>query len=406
MKHTLSLLLPYIFGLTCTATFAQPWLFHKPVDVTNTSQPGVFHHLESAGRRNVAVSKDTVAIVWEDDHEGAPGIYLARKSISENSFTTVIRISGKGEAYEPGIMALTNNHFALAWEEGEHVYARIVGPEAIGPALMLGNSTTAQASIATNGKQIFVALSERSKRHGRVMLYQLQINNQLKLLTNYSCFVDPAPPEEEQLYPVVSVLDKHIVVAWEDRRPGHTIIMAGQSKLDDVCEFGSPVRISEKPEGPKMPYGAGHGVARVALANYGQSRLFAVWADKRNFQEGYDIYGAGKQGSDAFTSNVRVQDDFGGESRQWHSTVTGHPDGKLAVAWTDERDGTADIWLSWLEGGVWSDDLLLDGASGPGEQAHPSIVMDAKGNFHAAWVERASVGGATRLRYLFGQAVN
>ncbi|MCW8963815.1 MAG: hypothetical protein OQL16_08470 [Gammaproteobacteria bacterium] len=406
MRYSIRLFLSIALALTCNPAFAQAWEFNKPVDVTATSGPGIFHHLESAGRRNIAVSGNTIAIVWEDDHTGTPAVYLARKTRDETRFTGEIKISGKGEAYEPGIIALSNNRFALVWEEDERVVARVIGPKDMGPALLLGNTASSQASLAVSGNQIVVALSERSKRHGRIMLHQLQVKNQLQLNTTSSCIVDPAPVKNEQLYPVVSVLGERIIVAWEDRRPGHTIIMVGESKTGKACEFTHPVRISEQPEGPKMPYGAGHGVARVALGNYGKSGLFAVWADKRNFQEGYDIYGANRQADGTFPSNVRVQDDFGGAYRQWHSTVTGHPNGHLVVAWTDERDGNTDIWLSWLEDGDWSEDVAVAGASGPGEQSHPSIVMDTQGNLHVAWVERATVGGATRLRYLFGQATN
>ncbi len=75
----------------------------------------------------------------------------------------------------------------------------------------------------------------------------------------------------------------------------------------------------------------------------------------------------------------------------------------LAVAWDDEREEISDIMLSWLDDGKWNEDLPLPGASGAGQQTHPSIVVDAEGNLHAAWVERVQANGATRLRYQFGR---
>jgi hypothetical protein len=388
--------------LACSSSHAQPWQFGQPIDVTSTAGSGIFHHLESAGRRNIAVSEDTVAIAWEDNHEGDPSIYLARKLTNKPAFDNAIRISGKGEAYEPAVVALTGNRFAIAWEEEGRAYVRIVSADMTGPAVMLSKNESAQVSLAASGESILVVFSERAGRYGRIRLQQLQIKNNLAQPVS-GCHVDAIPPKADQLYPVAAVLGERTVVAWEDRRPGHTIIMAAQSKPAKTCEFSPPVRISERPPGPKMPYGAGHGVARVVLGNYGTTGLFAAWADKRNFQEGYDIYGADKQGSAAFSPNVRVQDDFGGEYRQWHSTVSGHADGKLAVAWTDERDASMDIWLSWLEDGQWSEDIPIAGASGPGEQAHPSILIDGQGNLHVAWIEREKVGGTTRLRYLSGE---
>ena len=121
-------------------------------------------------------------------------------------------------------------------------------------------------------------------------------------------------------------------------------------------------------------------------------------------QEGYDIYAADYQAGNArlFGPNIKVQDSFGEYAQQWHATVAGHVSGRLAVAWDDNRDGTADIMLSWREGDDWSDDLTVPGAAGPGEQNHPSISLDDEGNLHLAWVERKTIGGPTRLRYVYG----
>ena len=389
--------------LVSTSLLAQPWQFSSPIPVTAAAREGVFHHLESAGRRNIAVSDNSVAVAWEDDRDGTPRIYLARKSPDASVFDQGILISGKGEAYEPGLVSLGEGYFAVAWEEDERVYARIVGPDNPGPIYKVSDTLSSQVSMALKHDRLLLVLREQPQRFGRIVLNELKVKDRLNLSPVNNCAVDPAPPDDDQLYPVISVLSDRIVVAWEDRRHGHTIIMANQSQPDKVCAFEPPARISEKPPQDRtVIYGTGHGVARVALANYGQQGLYAAWADKRNFQEGYDIYGAEKQGDLAFGANVRVQDDFGGNYRQWHITATGNPDGRLVAAWTDERDGNMDIWHSWLEDGEWSEDLPLPGASGPGVQYHPSIIMDKSGNLHVAWIERQTVGGPSRIFYLFG----
>jgi hypothetical protein len=152
-----------------------------------------------------------------------------------------------------------------------------------------------------------------------------------------------------------------------------------------------------------MPYGRGHGVARVALAAYGKEGILAAWADKRDFREGYDIYAADWTPKKGFGDNVRVQDEFGGVAQQWHATLAGDSKGRLLAAWDDGRDGDSNIMYSWYEDGEWGEDLVLPGASGAGEQASPSITLDSEGNLHAAWIERDVVGGPTRLRYVFGR---
>ena len=379
------------------------WTFDAPVAVTPAATEGIFHHLESSGRRNIAVSGGTVAVAWEDDRDGDPRIYLARKPLKAKTFDHETLISGKGEAYEPGVIALANATFAIAWEEDGHVYVRIAGPDQLGPIIQVSDKPSSQVSMARTGDSLLLVIREQPQRFGRIVLYQLKVVSQLQLRPVTSCMVDPAPPDDDQLYPVISVLGKRVVVAWEDRRPGHTIIMANHTAPGKICAFEPPARISEKPpEVRSVQYGTGHGVARVALANYGQQGLFSAWADKRDFREGYDIYGADKQGARAFGPNVKVQDDFGGNYRQWHSTLAGHDNGLLVAAWTDERDGNMDIWFSWLEEGEWSDDHALPGASGSGVQYHPSITLDDQGNIHAVWIAREEVGGPTQIYYAFG----
>jgi hypothetical protein len=404
---------PYLalfYGLLLTAfafnVQAEPWEFGEPIEVTPISGDGIFHHLESAGRRNIAVSDQTVAVVWEDNRDGTPRIYLARKERNARDFSTEVKISGNGEAYEPSLVALEDNHFALAWEEDGRIHVRLVTPTGLGPAVILEDNTAMQASLAFHNQHLLLVYSRQEGRYGRIRLQHFVIDD-LTLRPGRRCPVDAEAVKDDQLYPTAVSLGKRVIVAWEDRRAGHTIIMAAQTTDAEPCRFSAPQRISERPPGPSMPYGKGHGVARVALAGYGSNRALAAWADKRDFREGYDIYAAEYQAGKQrlFGSNGKVQDTFGGFAQQWHTTVAGHPSGKLVVAWDDNRDGNADIMLSWREVDSWSDDLAVPGATGDGEQNHPTIQLDKEGNLHLAWLERAKIGGPTQLRYLFGKAV-
>lgn len=400
--------------LISLAIQAQPWQFDEPVTVSANSNEKFFHHLESSGRRNIAISADTVAIAWEDDRDGVPRVYLARKNINASRFSAEIKISGDGEAYEPSLVSLDNNRFAIAWEEDARIHVRLLTADGLGRVITVAKNDAMQASLARHEQQLLLVYAQRDQRFARVFIQYLTIDGQ-RLHSAQTCAVDAEPLKDDQLYPVVAGFTDRVIVAWEDRRPGHTIIMAAQSSPDALCRFTAPQRISEDESGQNsnsgsnsgMGFGKGHGVSRVALARYGADRLLAAWADKRDFREGYDIYAADYQpGKTAlFGANRRVQDSFGGVAQQWHATVAGDASGRLVVAWDDTRDGNADIVLSWLEDGDWSDDITLPGASGAGEQNHPSIVIDGQGNLHLAWVERADIGGPTRLHYMLGRLV-
>jgi hypothetical protein len=385
---------------------AQPWQFGEPIEITPISGKGIFHHLESAGRRNIAVSGQTVAVAWEDNRDGTPRIYLAHKDRNAKGFSAEVKVSGNGEAYEPTVVALEDNRFALAWEEDGRIHVRLVTSTGLGPVVILEDNNAMQASLATHDQRLLLVYSRQEGRYGRIWLQRLAVDD-LTLRPGQRCPVDAEVAKDDQLYPTAVSLGKRVIVAWEDRRPGHTIIMAAQNTDDEACRFTPPQRISERPPGPSMPYGKGHGVARVALDRYGSNHALAAWADKRNFREGYDIYAADYQAGKEtlFGPNVKVQDSFGGFAQQWHVTVAGHPSSQLVVAWDDNRDGDANILLSWREDDGWSDDLVVPGAAGPGEQNHPAIRLDREGNLHLVWLERVTIGGPTRLRYLFGKAV-
>ncbi|MES9990842.1 MAG: hypothetical protein ABW098_02750 [Candidatus Thiodiazotropha sp.] len=386
-----------------------PWQFESAVVVSGARNGGhhFYHHLDSSGRRNIAVSEQYIAIAWEDDRDATPRIYLGYKETTDSKFSQALQISGEGEAYEPSIVPLSEDRFVIAWEENGTIHARLAllhDRLQLGAIVKLDNEASSQVSLSAHGERIIAVWSQRSGRFGRIYTKQLHVTADGKLKIKHGCAVDSLPPSDDQLYPTAAFSGDRLVVAWEDRRPKHTIIMAAAEQPANSCRFSNPVRISEKPEGRNLPYGAGHGVSRVAMGSYGEQGLFAVWADKRDFRDGYDIWGAPLIADEKlFGDNQKVQDDFGGLSKQRHATIAGARDGTLIVAWDDEREGDTDLVMSWLEDGNWSDDWPVSVASGEGQQGNPSIALDSLGNLHMSWVQRESVGGPTQLKYAFGK---
>ncbi|PVV06735.1 MAG: hypothetical protein B6D72_19735 [gamma proteobacterium symbiont of Ctena orbiculata] len=407
---TITKLATILLWLLPSATLiAAPWEFDEPIDVSSfTGGDGnYFHHLDSSGRRNIAVSGQRLAIAWEDDRNGTPRIYLGHKLTTEASFSQDIRISGAGEAYEPSLAALGGGRFAVAWEEDGHIHLRLVAIEEgpiLGPVKRIDGGPSTQVSLTADGEKIFAVWSQRSGNYGRIQAARLSVDDKMRLEPVIDCPVDATPPTDEQLYPTAELINDRLLVVWEDRRPKHTIIMAAIEKKGHACRFSDPLRISEKPEGRNLPYGSGHGVSRAAVGQFGDQGVFAVWADKRNFRDGYDIWGARFILSEnRFGGNEKVQDDFGGLAKQRHATVAGQRDGNLVVAWDDEREGDTDVVMSWYDAGEWSEDWVLPVASGEGQQSSPSILLDRRGNLHISWVERTQIGGTTQLKYAFGR---
>lgn len=399
-----------------TSAFSGSWRFDTPIDLGAITGPGVFHHLESSGRRSLAVSRDRVAIVWEDEHQGMPRVYVAIKKFEEKGFASeVLALSGSGEAFEPTLVALPDDRFAVAWEEDEVVRLRLFRPTPtgsveLGAPIDLSAAPSGQPSLALAGKQLLAVWAQQQGRARQIRFARIAHPNgaraSLTATVIETCAVEPNAPPADQLYPTVLAVAERALVAWEDRRPGHTVIMASSAPAVAGCRFRPPGRISVRPPRPKAPYGKGHGVARVVLAGFGADRALAAWEDKRDFRHGYDIYGAELGADGLFGANVRIQDDFGELSQQRHTALAGDATGRLVAAWDDTREGNADLALSWREDGQWSDDLIVPVASGPGEQQHPTIALDGDGRLHMAWTERPSIGAATRLRYTTARFVD
>lgn len=393
--------LVFIASFWCATALATPWEFGEPVTVSD-SQPGVFHHLEAAGRQSIAVSAGTVAVAWEDNHDGTPRTYSAMRAANKNEFVQQ-RLSGEQEAYAPVVAALPQGGFVFGWEEGGHVWVRTGKAEGFGAAVKLSRSEAAQITLGAGELGVFAAWSERSGNHMAIRC--------ARLIPGSTLAAEPAQAvttseKGDQIYPALVVLKSAVVLAWEDRRDGRSVIFHTRSQ--DGMKFSSAQILNELPKRrvqTGQTFGRGSGATRVVLARLDAEHVAAAWLDKRDFLGGYDVYAAQSEaGGGRFRSNELVQDEFGNNIGQWHATIGAQP-GLLAVAWDDDRDGSSSIWLSWREASGWSENLAVPGATTPGIHASPAMVMSAGGDLYMAWIERQHTNAPTRLRLIEAKRV-
>jgi hypothetical protein len=391
---------------------AAPWEFAPVISVTQESKPGVFTHLESAGRKNIAVSEGWVAVAWEDNRDGTPRCYVALKAPGQNTFGETRQISGKQEAAEPAIVGLDKGRFALAWEEADHVWARIITNKPgkamqLAEPLALSDGTGAQASLSFAAKGGLVAVwSEQGERFWQIKLARVHIKANGDIQLEHKITVD-GKAEGDQSYPSIAALSGgKTMVAWEDRRAGNTRLFYAASRNES--EYSAPPQQLNESLWREAKSGIGQGgtgVMRVALAAQGSDGVAAVWADKRDFRAGYDVYAGFAHGPEfKFGANEKVQDEFGDNIAQWHPALASNADGRVVAVWDDDRDGSPDVWLAWRKAEGWSGDLAVPGASGAGVQSDPSIAMDDSGNLHLAWVEKADLNGPSTIKYSFARA--
>ena len=373
-----------------------PWQFGTPVTVAD-ARPGVFHHLESAGRRSIAVSGDAVAVVWEDNRDGTPRAYVAFRTGAASDFQGM-RLSGEGEAYEPAVTGLENGRFVFGWEEAGQAWVRSGGPLGLDPPVRLGREAGAQVTLARGERGVYVAWAKQTGKVMAIHVARLTPGRDGAPITFSRPVIVTPQLQVEQLYPALAVLKSATVVAWEDRRHGHTVIYAAQSR--DDRRFSAARRVNEQLPRRSTTFGRGTGAARVVLARLGAERAAAVWLDKRDFEGGYDIYAAvTTDAGRLFGKNLPVVDDFGRSFGQWHAALAVDSQGRQVCVWDDDRDGSPDLWFSWRSDGPWTENLGVPGASGPELETSPVLAFDDQGGLHLAWIEQVAAGGPTRLRY-------
>jgi len=394
-----------IMCFLATPLYAASWEFEPAIDVSKVHSANTYHHLQSAGRQHIALSGKYVAVAWEDNRDGVSRCYVALKPLAAKLFSSEYRISAAEEALDPVIVGLQGGYFAVVWESGNRVWGRMVGPHGLGKAVALSGQESMQANLGYDPVSgLRVAWSERDGQYFRVKVAHLKFDlKSTKLTVGPSVSVDNVPLHGDQFYPSMAALHGNaLVVAWEDRRAGHTQIWTGYAA--DGRKFTPGVKINELQRLNNLGLGRGTGAMRIALSRVGKKGVAAIWSDKRDFLSGYDVYAAfGSAVSGQFEANQKVQDSFGDNIIQWHPAIAGNEAGQIAAVWDDDRDGTSDIWFAWPQGGGWSDNVAIPGASGAGVQVEPAIAMDKQGNVHVAWIDKIDLNAPSRVRYVMGR---
>lgn len=383
--------------LLCIPTLAFAWTYSPVISVSELRQAHTFAHLESSGNRSIAISKNQIAIAWEDNHSGKPEVYVAIKELNATQFNKALRVSDSTPAYEPALAGIGDGRFLVVWEANDHVWARIVSLRQSGNAQQLTSNAARQATVSTDeAGQVWLAWAEKNSGHYQIMVTRAKLQgNQLKLADVKP--VDPAPPTQDQLYPSIASGSIGTSIGWEDRRFGHTRLYTAFAPSG--MWFGSMRQLNHLNKKQSTQFGSGTGAMRVVLASDNAQRVVACWLDKRDFNEGYDVYAAvGIDGGKRFSGNEKVEDMLGANQPQWHAVSAMDSQGHVVVAWDDQRDGNPDVWLSWRKGDGWSDNDSPHGANGKGEQSHPAMVFDSTGRLHLAYLDRGD--GYTAIRYL------
>ena len=382
---------------------SERWIFDSRISVTGPPVDAVYHHLEGSGRKHIAVTGESVAVVWEDNRSRDPQIYATFKSLTRKTFPTALLVSSGSEAYEPVIDAISGNRFVLAFEQDASVFARILTAKGLAEPARLSRAAASHVGIAGFDDRVFASWREQDNGRWFIKIAALRVTKANRIVVESLQSVEADGLETPVLFPAIAVNGAGICVAWEDRRAGHTRLLVSHAR-DAGKTFTEPQFLNEFFSN-RNQYDRGSGVTRVSLASFAQDEILAAWMDKRRGGKGYGIFAAlGADAGDSFGPNEKVHGEEGDTQPHYNPATAGNQAGDFVIAWDDFRRGDSDIWISAHNPDLeWSLDYAPPVASGDGEQSHPSIALDEQGNLHLVWIERALPDGPSRLWYSPGR---
>ncbi len=211
------------------------------------------------------------------------------------------------------------------------------------PALRLSPAQAGRVSLAPdNGNSVLAVWREAHGEHQQLMVAELRIdrgNGSIMLVD--SVRVEPEMGPAPQLFPAIAAGPGGVVVAWEDRRHGHTRLLYAHSESGQ--KFAAPAELNEYLSG-RTPLDAGSGVSRVALAASFGGEVVAVWMDQREAAKGYGIWGAvSGDGGQSFSPNEKIHGPGGDALPHYSPAVSVGGDGAFVAVWDDFRNRDADL---------------------------------------------------------------
>jgi hypothetical protein len=302
----------------------------------------------------IAVQGDDVHIVWYDQREGAPDIFMATSTDGGASFGPLLQMSSRRQGDPPEFWS-GNPQIAL---------------DSAGQAYVVWEDTR------SGNHDLFFATADRT---GVVATEQVRID------------VGDEPGAGFSFFPRLGVGEGgHVYVTWHDTRGGEgRDVFVNYSADGGDTWFDEAIRIEGDPPG------FSDSLRPELLVDGATAHI--VWQDQRNV--GFDIYyrqlEAGVPVDASLEVDVRIDQDVPGSGNSI-SPVLAMGDDQLIIAWSDLRWDTgegfndlyynvaplADTDMGWLE-----EELRLDSMP-PGISFTEELQLAVHdGHVYAAWLD-------------------
>jgi len=173
----------------------------------------------------------------------------------------------------------------------------------------------------------------------------------------------------------------HLLVVWQDKRTGRERIYSITSG-DGGVTWTPPVRVDHVPDDLQTDAFA------MTLAMSPNREVLVVWNDGRNGRDDIFVGRSADGGRTWDDKDLRVDMDEAGTAMSRFPSIAQASDGRVAVAWEDDRAGYEGVYLRIRSGGSspkWGPETLVEGPSQKKGARQPALLWQKDGSLQVAW---------------------
>jgi hypothetical protein len=348
----------------------------------------------------------TMIFAWVDERNNNPAIYAQRFSADGAALGDNFEVNDDSGAgiydLQPSVAANENGNFVIAWADFRNgycfdIYAQRFAPDGTpqGENFLVSNSGACMhytPVVAFKEDDNFIIVwadadeggfdkaglsgifknkpegsykDDQNKGNEPDVYAQLYLNDGTPVGDNF--IVNEEPGYTFQVNPTVAVdANGNFTIGWEDDRNGPWHIYLQRFLYD-----GTPIGVNYQAEDDTYP---DHQIY-PSLSMNGEGNFSVAWMDNRNGN--YDIF-CRRFSVDGLPvgESFQVNDDTG-TAYQSVPRVSVQSDGRFVVSWTDNRNGTDDVFAQRFSGNgePYSGNFGIPGADAL-EQLYPCLVLD------------------------------
>jgi len=392
MKGLRVLLILAILPFTASAD----WKFTGAETVAQVTGSDEWLQVQSSGRKNIATTSNRVGIVYERYDRQKAEIYLATRSLGrDDGQFALTTLSDVAKPHDP-LIRQCDDRFVVGWVDDRGLWMRAEQGGSITEPLLVADARRGEFTFACGVNRVYAFWTEQVDGRWRLMTRTLTLSGDKPVLSN-GVAVAPIEAQRLQRQPSAAVADGHVVVAWQDRSTGTSIVYAAVST--DGASFSDPVAVNETIV-KSLDWGKGSSAIESVFATSADGKLVLAWLDKRSSRSGYKIYASVNRSldKDTWKVNQKIQDEFGDFTPQWNAALSDSATDRIVAAWSDSREDSPDIWISDYEVGLWAENEPVKPAATEDSETDPSVVIDGSGSLHIVWLA-AKEGAGQRIMY-------